>query len=604
MEKPADKLTDRFVKAAEPPATGNRILYDGEVKGFGLRVTAKGAKAFILNYYANGRERRFTIGQYPDWAVSAAREEAKSLKREIDRGFDPLAKRIEDREAPTIDDLWTRYEKEHLSRKRDRSADDDRSMWENYILPRFRNSKVVDLTAADIDRMHREIGQTKPVRANRVVEVIRKALNLAIRWGWIDKNPAVGVERFHEEKRQRYLSDAELKRLSAALDAHPNTVACDSIRLLLLTGARKMEVLAAEWTMFDFETGIWTKPSSHTKQKRVHRIPLSQPALALLAALHDREDAHPVFVFRGSGASGHLVDNKRTWETVREAAGIGDVRMHDLRHTYAAVLASAGSSLPIIGALLGHTLRVQTNLLMSAFCAIAPKIPNRFPSLYGRAGSRRRPHHTDSCINGGFRGSVGGDRRASMLKQPLMGFRRFNGRSGSLEKQTRTPHLSSSLILPLFVVLLPKFGGAQFHPFRRSLVSMKVAGQFSPALPLAQYPGHQRQGAVFTPPIHEPAHRKDSCLLLTNPPSVVLRPPRTVGGDVDDFHFGDCSRQIAVAVRLQFDRYPQHAHLHEISDVLGVPVFHPPRNPHEHWLSNRLRKKAKLAAQPTVFCSQ
>lgn len=355
MGKPAEKLTDRFVKAVEPPATGNRIVYDGEVKGFGLRVTEKGAKAFILNYYASGRERRFTIGQYPDWTVSAAREEAKTLKREIDRGFDPLGKRIEDREAPTVGDLWTRYENEHLPRKRKRSGDDDRSMWKAYILPRFRNTKVAELAAEDIDRMHREIGQSKPVRANRVIEVIRKSLNLAVRWGWVAKNPAVGVERFAEEKRQRYLSDAELKRLSAALDAHPNQVACDSIRLLLLTGARKMEVLAAEWTMFDFETGIWTKPSSHTKQKKVHRVPLSQPAIALLAALRDRDDAHPVYVFPGTGASGHLVDNKRTWETVREAAGIGDVRMHDLRHTYAAVLASAGMSLPIIGALLGHT---------------------------------------------------------------------------------------------------------------------------------------------------------------------------------------------------------------------------------------------------------
>src|SRR4051812_15106554 len=97
-----DRITDKFARAVETPAAGNRIHYDDEVKGFGLRVTAAGAKAFVLNYRINGRERRYTIGSYPDWSVVAAREEAKRLKREIDRGIDVMGNRHIERAVPTI----------------------------------------------------------------------------------------------------------------------------------------------------------------------------------------------------------------------------------------------------------------------------------------------------------------------------------------------------------------------------------------------------------------------------------------------------------------------------------------------------------------------
>ncbi|CAO3455447.1 Phage integrase [Azospirillum argentinense] len=400
----AERITDKLVRGITPPPKANKITYDDEVKGFGIRVTAAGSKAFILNYTIHGRERRYTIGDYPTWSVAAARDEAKELRKRIDRGEDPLAKRIEDREAPTILDLWKRYEEVHLPRKRKRSGDDDRSMWTNYILPRFRSVKVADLTAEDVDRMHREIGADKPVRANRVVEVLRKALNLAERWEWIKKNPATGVKRYVEQGRVRYLTKQELRFLSEAFDRHPQQTSCNAIRLLLLTGARKMEVLSARWNMFDFEAGIWTKPSSHTKQNKPHRVPLSQPALALLAAIRDAKDADPVFVFPGEGEGGHMVDVKRTWLGLRDTVtlrlwmedrtarplierlantlerqptvaeveetakrgnvtlptAMRDVHMHDLRHTFASLIASAGMGLPIIGALLGHTQAATT----------------------------------------------------------------------------------------------------------------------------------------------------------------------------------------------------------------------------------------------------
>jgi integrase len=270
--------------------------------------------------------------------------------------------------------LFERYEAKHLPAKTARSAADDRSMWHSYILPALGSVKVAELTHGEVDQLHAQISETKPVRANRVVEVLRKALNLAIRWGWRRDNPATGVRRNHEEKRERYLSPKELVQLTTALASHGERTSADAIRFLLLTGARRSEALAATWDQFDLDAGVWVKPSSHTKQRRTHRVPLSSPALALLR--RRAEGAESRFVFPGSDPDRHLKDVKRSWLAVCVAAGLAEqcpnpnrpnkdgnpilewratVRLHDLRHTYASVLASRGLSLPVIGALLGHS---------------------------------------------------------------------------------------------------------------------------------------------------------------------------------------------------------------------------------------------------------
>jgi hypothetical protein len=163
-------------------------------------VTAAGARSFIFNYRIKGRERRITIGQYPSWTVLAARKQAESLRRQVDVGVDPLGDRNSERKAPTLRDLFDRYAREHLPTKAPRSAADDRSMWVNDILPAFGTQKVCDLRARDCDALHHAISRRRPVRANRINEVLRKGLNLAIRWGWIDKNPASGVPRNARDK--------------------------------------------------------------------------------------------------------------------------------------------------------------------------------------------------------------------------------------------------------------------------------------------------------------------------------------------------------------------------------------------------------------------
>ncbi len=350
----AARLTDKLIKGLPAPTRPNQITFDTEVRGFGIRVTAAGARSFVLNYRVAGRERRYTIGSFPDLSVATARAEARALKQRIGAGEDPLSEKVKAREAPTLLEMWEEYQKVHLPKKAPRAQDDERSMWEKHILPRLgRSTKVADVDARDIDGLHTAISKRTPVRANRVVEVLRKAFNLAVRWEWRPNNPCVGVARNPEEPRHRYLRRSELARLAEVLATHPEQTSCNAIRLLLLTGARRGEVLGATWDMFDFEEGIWTKPSSFTKQRRLHRVPLSGAALQLLLSI--KETSTGAYVFPSPGGGRPLGDIKHTWETIRRKADIADVRLHDLRHTYASILVSAGHSLPIIGALLGHS---------------------------------------------------------------------------------------------------------------------------------------------------------------------------------------------------------------------------------------------------------
>jgi integrase len=351
------KLTDAFVKGVAPPATGRAqiIHYDGEVKGFGLRVTKNGARSFVLNYRVHGIERRYTIGSYPDWKVAVAREEAKRLKRLADLGQDPMGERHQERAAPTINDLADRYLSDHASRKRDRSRADDESMIRQWIRPQLGNKKVIELRHADIEKLHRNIttARSTPTRANRVAALLSKMFSLAIRWEMRVDNPVRGLERNTEEKRNRYLVGDEFRRLSEALAVCSNQSAANAIRLLLLTGARRGEVLGATWDQFDLEKGVWTKPSSHTKQKRMHRVPLSMPARQLLVDMKAVAAVESAFLF--PARRGHLDDLKGPWRTICAQAGLHGVRVHDLRHSFASILVSAGLTLPVIGALLGHT---------------------------------------------------------------------------------------------------------------------------------------------------------------------------------------------------------------------------------------------------------
>lgn len=359
------KLTDPLVRQLKPGAS-TFIAWDTEVKGFGCRVTAS-AKAWVLNYRTKaGRQRQITIGSFPAWSTALARDEAKRLRQQVDLGQDPMGDLHQLRAAPTMNDLANIYRENHMPRKR--SAKGDEAMLVNDILPKLGTTKVQDVSHADVASLHRAIAKRAPYVSNRVVALLSKMFSIAIKQGMRADNPAKGIERCQEEKRERYLSPDELARLMASLDEHPGPSA-DAIRLLLLTGSRKMEVLHAEWGHLDLDAGVWTKPSSHTKQKRSHRVPLSQATLDVLrrmrAEAYERITASKrmgriprvePFLFPGIKRRGQPQSSLGGfWTMICAEAELSDIRIHDLRHSYASILASSGASLPIIGAMLGHT---------------------------------------------------------------------------------------------------------------------------------------------------------------------------------------------------------------------------------------------------------
>ena len=419
----AEKLGDRLVRALPAPASGSKITYDSEVAGYAVRVTANGAKAFILRYRFAGRSRLLTIGSYPDWSTTAAREEAARFKRRIDLGEDPMGERHDERGAPTVGQLVDTFKAEHLPKRRPTTIRDYKAILDKIVRPELGAMKVRDVTHADVERLHAKLSVRTPFRANRTAALLSKMMSFAIKRGMRSDNPVAGLERNAEEARERYLTVAELRALAQALREHSDQRSADAIRLLMLTGARRGEALGATWDMFDLDAGVWTKPSSHTKQKKLHRVPLSLPALGLLQAIRAGQDPHERFVFPGDKPGAPLTDVKKSWaavtakatvlmragqpeapagklvarlqaqaaadgsqptgksvarlspaklptlEACRAAAqaegwalpaGLTDARVHDLRHTYASLLVGAGMTLPVVGALLGHATPTMT----------------------------------------------------------------------------------------------------------------------------------------------------------------------------------------------------------------------------------------------------
>jgi integrase len=372
----AVKLTDKTMKTMTPPEKGNCITWDTEVRGFGGRITAAGSRAFILNYKrkADGVERRWTLGSFPDWTTAAAREEAARLKRAIDGGADPVGEHTTDRASPTLTDLCARFTEEYLPRLRASTAGDYEALMRLHIKPALGRHKVTAVHHNDVAALHRRVSATAAHQANRIAALLSRMFNLAIKWGWRLDNPAKGVERNPEEKRHRYLSAAELTRLSAALAKHPDQQAANIFRLLLLTGARRSEVQAMKWEDLDLTEGVWTKPGAATKQKTLHRVPLSAPARQLLASLAEAASenlgsgaanarfagSRSEYVFRGR-LGGPRVEVKDAWRAVCRSARIQGLRIHDLRHSFASQLVGAGFSLPVIGGLLGHSTPTTTH---------------------------------------------------------------------------------------------------------------------------------------------------------------------------------------------------------------------------------------------------
>lgn len=261
------------------------------------------------------------------------------------------------RTAPTISDLWKRFEDDALSQKKSSTQAEYRSQWVNVIEPKFGRTKVQDLSRGEVDIFHKSLHET-PYRANRILALLSHLMNMAEMWEWRvpGSNPCKHISRFQEEHRTRYLSMDEIGRLGAALkkltrNGDLSETGADAIRLLLFTGARLNEVLTAKWAWVDKHRRVLNLPDSKTGAKSVY---LSEAAWAVLLKRSKVLTKNP-FIFPSADGTKHLVNLQKMWLRVCKQAKIDGVRLHDLRHTAASIAAGQGASLPMIGRLLGHT---------------------------------------------------------------------------------------------------------------------------------------------------------------------------------------------------------------------------------------------------------
>lgn len=348
------KLTKRFVESITPHEKDELLLWDSEIKGFGIRVFPTGRRTYFVQYRNQfGSTRRKKIGVHGHITADQAREEAKKLLGDVAKGADPSKEHQNEKIKPTFEKLAAEYiEFSIKDDKAPKTIKEEKRMLNTILLKRFGFKKLDEITTYEIQQLHHELRDTLYV-ANRVRSLLHGMFNLAIKWKWMKVNPVGEVTRYKEQKRNRWLDDEEVQRLFAVLETYHNQSVANIVRLLILTGARYTEVVSATWDQFDLEKGTWTKPDHATKQKQMHHIPLSLQVIEILKRIKEKSEA--VFLFPGKVPGQPIKEIKKAWHTIRKRAGFPEVRIHDLRHTHASHLVSSGLSLSIVGKLLGHT---------------------------------------------------------------------------------------------------------------------------------------------------------------------------------------------------------------------------------------------------------
>lgn len=348
------KLTKLAIDKAQCPEEGQVFLRDETFPGFGVRLT-KGGKTFILEKRIGGRNRRMVIGPYGPLTVDQAKDEARKLIGRIVSGEDPAEEKAEKRAEATFKEFAGRF-LEHVKRiNAEGTHENYYYMIERDLIPEWGTRKLTAIKRADVQALHARIGSTRPYQANRTLSLIGRMFSLAALWGDVPEghtNPARGIQKFMEYARDRWIKPEELPKLAAAINKNPNPFIKAALWLYMLTGCRRNELLSAKWADVDFDRRELRLPK--TKAHRTHYIPLSDPAMRILEALPRFED-NP-YIFPGRAYGQHLKGIKRHWQKVREAAGLTDLHLHDLRRTLGSWLATSGESLNLIGKILNHSI--------------------------------------------------------------------------------------------------------------------------------------------------------------------------------------------------------------------------------------------------------
>ena len=379
------KLNKRNIDALRPEPK-RFTVWDDELRGFGVTVSPSGDRSYVLYYRVAGRQRWLTIGRHGSpWTPDMARKEAMRLLVEVARGVDPAGKRAAERRAVSFGELCDLYLSEGVAHKKASTIRSDKGRIEHHLKPLLGRLRVEAIGRGDIERLLNEVrnGRTAasvPTKRRpgslahggsgagaQCVMLASAILQFGVDRGMRPDNPARGIKKPPVRKMQRFLSEAEFVRLAAELDTEERTsgnpFAVAAIRLLALTGARRGEIIGLKWRNVDFERRMLLLDDSKTREKSIF---LSAPAAAILAGLpHIDNNEH---VIAGERVGKPLAGLDKIWTRIRRRAGLEDVRVHDLRHSYASFGAGASFGLPILGALLGHR-EAQTTLRYSHLSA-------------------------------------------------------------------------------------------------------------------------------------------------------------------------------------------------------------------------------------------
>ena len=354
------KLTKRLVDALKPEVS-DIVHWDDTLPGFGVRTRPSGRKSYIVKCRCRGRQIKMTIGTHGPMTAEQARITARRIIADAKAGKDPSAEHSRMRRSPTMKELGRRFLCEYVpTHCRPTTEREYRRSVELFINPKIGTRKVVDVERTDIAKLHHDL-RGKPYQANRTLGVLSKMFNLAEVWSLRPdgSNPCRHVKKYKEEKRERFLSDEEYKRLGEALrkaetEKTETRSAIDAIWLLMLTGCRLNEIMTLKWSHVDLDARELRLPDSKTGPKTIHLGEAAVDRFKGAKKLKGNE-----FVIIGKKSGGHLTDLQHPWRRIRALAKLEDVRIHDLRHSFASRGLIVGEGLPMIGKLLGHS-QVQT----------------------------------------------------------------------------------------------------------------------------------------------------------------------------------------------------------------------------------------------------
>ena len=344
-----------------PVGDKEAVYWDRDLPGFGVRVYPNGTKVYVVQTRVGGKSKRITVDRHGVISPDQARRKAAQMIARIKAGEDPKPNAAKKATSPTVAELAQRYLVEHVEvRCKPRTVEACRWLVKKFVLPDLGDIAIAEVRREHITDLHHKHRNT-PYQANRILEVVRKMFNLAEAWGLREdgSNPCRHVQKYTEKKRERFLTEAEFHRLGQVLneieaEEPENLASVTAIRLLMLTGCRLNEIQTLRWEDVDLEAAELRLRDTKTGARMV---PLSNAAISVLSTLPRKGNNPWVIVGKKPGA--HLTDIQKPWRRIRSRAALDDVRIHDLRHSFASKALALGESLPMIGKLLGHT-QVQT----------------------------------------------------------------------------------------------------------------------------------------------------------------------------------------------------------------------------------------------------